>query len=86
MPVPMRLPCCCKRVEVQRHVEVLFDEKVRRGAAGQEAAELVAVLHAAGVLFQQLTHRRAHGQLPAAGRLHPAADAVELRAAVLRSC
>ncbi len=83
-------PCGCRpsapRVEIHLHVEVLFGQKVRRCAARQEPAELVAVAHAAGVLLQDLAHRRAHRQLPQAGPLHPAAGAVELRAAVLAAC
>ncbi len=50
---------------------------------GSKPRKRQPVAHAAGVLFEDLAHRRAHRQLPQPGLLHLAAHAVELGAAVL---
>ena len=72
------------RGEIHLHVQVLLDQEVRGRAAGQQAPEGITVAQAAGVRHEDLARRRAQGQFPQPRIPHPAADAIELRAALLR--
>jgi hypothetical protein len=46
--------------KIHFHVEVLFSEKVRRGAARQQAAKPQTIAHSAGVFLQNLADRGSH--------------------------
>jgi hypothetical protein len=67
VPVPSRLPAFSPS-EVHRHVQVLLDQEVGRGAAGQQAAEAVARPHAAGVLLEDLAQGVPIGSSHSPGR------------------
>src|SRR5512142_616916 len=57
---------------------MLLYHEIGGGPPRLEAAESVALLHAAGVLFEDLANRRAHRKLPVAGIPDPSACSVEL--------
>ena len=64
VPVPSRLPAFCTSSEIHGNVEMLFDQKIGRCAAGKHSAKAQAVAHAARVFFKDFAHRRAHRQFP----------------------
>ena len=69
--------------KVHGDVQMLFHQKVRRSAAGEQPAKSNAVAHASRVLLQNFPDSGAHGQFPEARPFHFAAGAVELRPAIL---
>ena len=70
-------------VWVHGQVQVLAGEEICGTAPGQEALQRIAVLHAAGILFNDLSHRGSHWQLPAARVFYPTTDPVHLGTCVL---
>ena len=70
-------------VEARLRVELVGQQDRHRRSAGNDRLERPAVAHAAGVAFDQLAQRDVHRRFVDAGPLHVAADAVQLRPAVL---
>src|SRR5262245_25457473 len=62
---------------------MFLDQKIRGCASWDHGAEFVTVSHAAGVQFDDLAHRGAHGEFPNTWSFYPAAGSIELGAAVL---
>ena len=72
-------------IEAGRRVEMLVEQERHRRSAGDDRLERAAVEHALRVLVavDQLAQRRVHRRFVDARPLHVAADAEQLRAAVL---
>ena len=72
-------------IEAGRRIEVLVEQDRHRRSAGDDGLERPSVQHALRVLLavDQLAQRRVHRRFVHAGPLHVAADAIELRAAIL---
>ncbi len=70
-------------VEAGRDVELIGQQDRHRRSAGDDRLQLVAVADAAGVVVDQLVQRRLHRRFVHARLLHVAADAEQLRPAVL---
>ncbi len=67
---------------VHRRVQMFFDEKIRRCSAGKNSAKAKPVEHAAGVVLNDLSHGRAHGQFPKSGAVDLSAHSVKFGAGI----
>ena len=82
-PVPRRLPALAIVSKSIGEVQVLGHQEIGRCAAGQPALELESVLHAAGMLLENLARGDAERQFPEPRTLDAAAHAIELGARIL---